>query len=205
MSLLPSLTIVILLSFPAYSQSMSGKWLVYEGRDGSELIVTLTPKGGGQAEFSLVRRMLAGSYGEGCQFWGTFRATGGYYFLVKGSKTVGVSISQSDSTFVVKQVGTPKLSVTAWLDEPYSTREISDYGDYKKQIVAQWKRDFPTNEDVKKGKRIMEDFFNEYFCDAFEVLLEGDYRISELSDSVIVLKKQDQYKQLVMIWKRITL
>ncbi len=187
---------------PAVTQSITGKWLVYDGNEGTELVVTITPKGGGHAELSLVRRMQAVSYGEGSQFWDTFRATGGYYFLVKGSKKVGVSVSQSDSTLVVKQVGKPTISVIAWLDEPYSTRELSDYGDYKKQAVAQWKRDFPTNEDVKKGKWMMEHYFTDYYNDAFEVLLEGSYRIIERTDSIMILKNLDLEIPL-MEWRRI--
>lgn len=70
-----------------FAQGLSGKWLAYEGSDGSGLVVTVTSTGGGQAELSLARRELAISYGEGSQFWGTFRATGGYYFIVKGVKS----------------------------------------------------------------------------------------------------------------------
>jgi hypothetical protein len=121
---------------------------------------------------------------------------------VKGSKKVSVSVSLNDSTLVVKQVGKPTLSVTAWLDEPYSTRELSDYGDYKKQVVAQWKRDFPTNEDVKKYKWIMEHYFTDYYDDAFEVLLEGKYRIVERTDSTMVLKNTELEIPLIT-WKRI--
>jgi hypothetical protein len=121
---------------------------------------------------------------------------------VKGSKKVGVRVSQSDSTFVVKQLGKPAVSVTAWLDEPYSTRELSDYGDYKKQVVAQWKRDFPINEDVKKYKLIMEHYFTDYYDDAFEVLLEGKYRIVERTDSTMVLNNTE-LEISHMTWKRI--
>ena len=150
------LAYAIMIASPLFAQRLAGKWLVYEGSDGSELVVTLASGCSGNADLSLVRRSEAVPYGEGSQFWGTFRTTGGYYFLVKGSKKVSVSVSLNDSTLVVKQVGKPAVSVTAWLDEPYSTRELSDYGDYKKQVVAQWKRDFPTNEDVKKYKLIMD-------------------------------------------------
>ena len=92
------------------------------------------------------------------------------------------------------------VSVTAWLDELYSTRELSDYGDYKKQVVAQWKRDFPTNEDVKKVKWMMEHYLTDYYGDAFEVLLEGNYRIVERTDSTIVLKNMELGIPLVT-WK----
>ncbi len=177
-----------LIAGPLFAQGLAGKWLAYEGSDGSELVVTLSSGGSGSAELALVRRFEAVSYGEGSQFWGTFRTTGGYYFLVKGSKKVGVRVSQTDSTLVVRQVGKPTLSVTAWLDEPYSTRELSDYGDYKKQVVAQWKRDFPNNEDVKKGKWMIEHYFIDFYDEAFDVLLEGNYRIVERTDSTMVLK-----------------
>ena len=123
---------------------------------------------------------------------------------MKGSKKVSVSVSLNDSTLLVKQVGKPAVSVTAWLDEPYSTRELSDYGDYKKQVVAQWKRDFPTNEDVKKYKLIMEHYFTDYYDDAFEVLLEGKYRIVEHTDSTMVLKNMELEIPL-RTWKRILL
>ena len=196
------LVYTILIASPLFAQRLAGKWLVYEGSDGSELVVTLASGGTGNADLTLVRRSEAVPYGEGSQFWGTFRTTGGYYFLVKGSKKVGVRVSQSDSTFVVKQLGQPAVSVTAWLDELYSTRELSDYGDYKKQVVAQWKRDFPTNEDVKKYKLIMEHYFTDYYDDAFEVLLEGNYRIVERTDSTMVLNNTE-LEISHMTWKRI--
>ena len=196
------LVYTILIASPLFAQRLAGEWLVYEGSDGSELVVTIASGGSGNADLSLVRRSEAVSYGEGSQFWGTFRTTGGYYFLVKGSKKVSVSVSLNDSTLVVKQVGKPAVSVTAWLDEPYSTRELSDYGDYKKQVVAQWKRDFPTNEDVKKGKWMMEHYFSDYYDDAFEVLLEGRYRIVEKTETSIVLKNLDMDIPL-MTWKQV--
>lgn len=191
----------LLISGVIHSQEITGKWLIHEGRDGAELVVTLLSDGSGQAELSLVRRMLAVSYGEGSQFWGTFRTTGGYYFLVKGSKTVEVSVSRKDSTFSIKLHGKPANSVSAWLDESYSTRDLSDYGDYKKQVVAQWKGDFPTNEDVKKGKLMMEHYFTDFYDDAFEVLLEGEYHLVEHTESTIVLKKIPL--DLSITWKRL--
>lgn len=196
------LAYAILIASPLFAQRLAGKWLVYEGCEGSELVVTLASGGSGNADLSLVRRSEAVPYGEGSQFWGTFRTTGGYYFLVKGSKKVSVSVSLNDSTLVVKQVGKPAVSVTAWLDEPYSTRELSDYGDYKKQVVAQWKRDFPINEDVKKGKWMMEHYFTDFYGDAFEVLLEGNYRIVERTDSTMVLNNTE-LEISHMTWKRI--
>lgn len=187
---------------PAVTQSITGKWLVYDGNEGTELVVTITPKGGGHAELSLVRRMQAVSYGEGSQFWDTFLATGGYYFLVKGVKSECIKLKQTDSTLVITRWGEPSILVTAWLDEQYSTRELSDYGDYKKQVVAQWKRDFPINEDVTKGKWMMEHYFTDYYNDAFEVLLEGSYRIIERTDSIMILKNLDLEIPL-MEWRRI--
>ena len=201
--LLP-LLVSMLITSSLFAQGLSRKWLVYEGSDGSELIVPLSPDGTGEAELSLVRRSEAVPYGEGSQFWGTFRTTGGYYFLMKGSKTVDVSVSLSDSTFVVKQRGKPTVTVSAWLDEQYSTRELSDYGDYKKQVVAQWKRDFPNNEDVKKGKWMMEHYFTDFYGDAFDVLLEGNYRIVEHTDSTMVLNNLELEIPL-RTWKRILL
>ena len=196
------LAYAILIASPIFAQRLAGKWLVYEGSDGSELVVTIASGGSGNADLSLIRRSEAVPYGEGSQFWGTFRTTGGFFFLVKGSKKVSVSVSLNDSTLVVKQVGKPAVSVTAWQDEPYSTRDLSDYGDYKKQVVAQWKRDFPINEDVKKYKLIMEHYFTDYYDDAFEVLLEGKYRIVEHTDSTMVLENMELEIPL-MTWKRI--
>lgn len=196
------LAYTVLFTSQVFAQGLTGKWLVYEGSDGAELVVILTSGNAGKAELSLAHRMQAVSYGEGSQFWGTFRATGGYYFLVKGRKTVGVSVSLTDSTLVVKQCGKPAISVSARLDEPYSTRELSDHGDYKKRVVAQWKRDFPGNEDVKKGKWIMEHYFIDFYDDAFDVLLEGNYRIVERTDSTMVLQNLSlEIPQ--MTWKRI--
>jgi hypothetical protein len=200
------LNVVLVLSFlitvPLNSQTISGQWLVYEGSDGSELIVTIASNGGGQADFSLAHRELAVSYGEGSQFWGTFRATGGYYFIVRGVKSEKIQLTQTDSTLVITRRSEPTVKVTAWLDEAYSTRELSDYGDYKKQVVAQWKRDLPNNEDVKKQKWMMEHYLTDYYDDAFEVLLEGHYRIIQLTDSSFVLKNQIIDIPL-MTWKRI--
>ena len=103
--------------------------------------------------------------------------SGGYYFLVRAVKTVGISLAQTDSTLTVTRRGEPVTKVSAWLDEAYSTRDLSDYGDYKKQVLAQWKRDFPHNEDVAKGKWI-------------DVLLFGEYRVVEKTDSALVLRKR---------------
>ena len=178
----------VLFTSQVFAQGLAGKWLVYEGSDGSDLILTLTSGNSGKAELSLTRRFEAVSYGEGSQFWGTFHTTGGYYFQVKGSKSVGVTVSLTDSTLVVRQRGEPTVSVSAWLDEPYSTRNLSDYGDYKKQVVAQWKRDFSHNEDVEKGKWMMEHYFQDFYADAFEVLLEGNYRVVERTDSTLTVR-----------------
>lgn len=172
-----------------FAQKPSGRWLVYEGGDEAELVVSVSADGIGKAELSLTRRHQAVSYGEGSQFWGTFRGTGGYYFLVKAVKTVGVSLTQTDSTLVVTRRGEPETKVSARLDEAYSTRELSDYGDYKKQVLAQWKRDFPRNEDVKRAKRIMAGYFEDFYADAFDALLFGEYRLIEKTDSSLVLKK----------------
>lgn len=197
-----TLIISFLMVFPAFSQELARTWLTYEGSDGSELTVFLMPDGSGYAELSLTRRSLAVSYSEGSQFWGTFRTTGGYYFLVKGSKKVDVIVSKRDSTLTVTKYGAPAISVNAWLDEEYSTRELSDYGDYKKQVVAQWKRDLPKNEDVKKQKWMMEHYFQDFYGDAFDVLLFGKYRIVEQTDSSYTLKNLDLDIPL-MTWKRI--
>ena len=194
------LVYAILIAGPLFAQGFSGKWQVYEGIDGSELVVTFTSKGGGQADFSYARRELAVSYGEGSQFWGTFRATGGYYFIVKGVKSEKIQVSQTDSTLVNTRRSEPTVKVTAWLDEEYSTRDCSDYGDYKKQVVEQWKRDFPNNEDVKKNKWTMEHYLTDYYEEAFEVLLEGHYRIVERTESSMVLKNLDLEIPL-MTWK----
>ena len=196
------LAYAILIASPLFAQRLAGKWLVYEGSDGSELVVTLASGGSGNADFSLARRELAVSYGEGCQFWGTFRATGGYYFIVKGLKSEKIQLTQTDSTLVITRRSEPTIKVSAWLDEAYSTRDCSDYGDYKKQVVAQWKRDFPNNEDVKKQKWMMEHYFTDFYGDAFEVLLEGNYRIVERTDSTMVLNNTELEIPL-MTWKRI--
>lgn len=196
---------IILLAFighQLFSQAITGKWLVYKGHDGSELVVTLTSKGGGQADFSLARREMAVSYGEGSQFWGTFRTTGGYYFIVKGLKSEKIRLSQTDSTLVITRCSEPTVKVTAWLDEDYSIRSCSDYGDYKMRIVAQWKRDFPNNENVKKQKSMMEHYLRDYYDDAFEFLLEGKYNIVERTETSIVLKDQEMGIPM-MTWKKV--
>lgn len=192
LSLMRRLTILsvsLLAGFILSAQKPEGRWLVYEGGDGAELVVNIPAEGPGKAELSLTRRHQAVSYGEGSQFWGTFHATGGYYFLVRAVKTVGISLAQTDSTLTVTRRGEPVTKVSAWLDEAYSTRDLSDYGDYKKQVLAQWKRDFPHNEDVAKGKWMMERYFTDFYDNAFDVLLFGEYRIAEKTDSALVLKK----------------
>lgn len=201
MKRLLTLIVSFLIAIPAFSQGLSGTWLTYEGSDGSELTVFLMPDGSGYAELSLTRRSLAVSYGEGSQFWGTFRSTGGYYFLVKGSKKVDIVVSKRDSTFTVTKYGPQTISVKAWLDEAYSTLDVSDYGDYKKQVVAQWKRDLPKNEDVKKQKWIMEHYFIDFYDDVFDVLLYGTYQIVERTDSTIVLKNPNPEMPDIM-WKK---
>jgi len=185
-----ALSASFLAGLALFAQNSSGRWLVYEGGDGAEMVVSLSADGSsGKAELSLTRREQAVSYGEGSQFWGTFRGTGGYYFHVKGVKTVSISLTQTDSTLIVTRRGEPVTKVSARLDEAYSTRELSDYGDYKTQVLAQWKRDFPRNEDVAKSKWMMERFFNDFYADAFDVLLFGEYRLIEKTDSTLVLKK----------------
>lgn len=114
---------------------------------------------------------------------------------------MGVTVSLTDSTLVVRQRGESTVSVSAWLDEPYSTRNLSDYGDYKKQVVDQWKRDFPHNEDVEKGKWMMAHYFEDFYADAFEVLLEGNYRVVERTDSTMTVKNLSLDIPLMM-WKR---
>ena len=196
------LLLTLVLSLPLCAQGLSGRWLAWEGSDGLELVVTISSGGAGNAELSLTRRHEAVSYAEGHRYWGTFRATGGYYFLVKGSQMANIRWSQTDSTFTILSYSTPNIAVKAWLDEEYSTRDISDYGDYKKQIIAQWKPDFPKNEDVKKYKWIMEHYFIDYYDDAFDVLLKGTYRIVEQSDSTIVLQNIN-LDIPSLTWKRI--
>ena len=193
---------LFILSVQLFAQGLPGRWLIYDGSDGAELVVDISAEGIGKAELSLTRRHQAVSYGEGSQFWGTFRGTGGYYFLVRVVKAGGVSITQADSTLIVTKRGEPVTKVSAWLDEAYSTRELSDYGDYKKQVLAQWKRDFPHNEDVAKSKWMMEHYFTDFYADAFEALLFGEFRLIEKTDSTLVLKKQDSDLPQLM-WKRI--
>ena len=197
-----SLLVPILIAQTLFAQGVSGMWLVYEGSDGSDIVVTLSPDGNGEAELSLTRRFEAVPYGEGSQFWGTFRSTDGYYFLVNGRKSEAIQLAQKDSTAVIVRHSEPTVSVTAQLDEAYSTRELSDYGDYKQQVVAQWKRDFPNNADVKKYKTVMERYFKDFYDDVFDVLLEGQFRILERTDSTIVLKNPD-LELPPLIWRRI--
>ena len=171
-----------------FSQGITGKWIVWEGGDGADLIVSISADGTGTAELSLVRRSEAISHGEGSQFWGTFRTTGGYYFLVQGVMTEGISWTQSDLTLNIRGLGEPTISVSARLDEAYSMRELSDCGDYKEQVIAQWRMDFLTNEDVEKHKWIMENYFRDFYGDLFDNLLEGRHTIAEKSDSTMVLQ-----------------
>lgn len=55
---------------------------------------------------------------------------------------------------------------------------------------------------VKKHKWMMEHYFSDYYDDAFEVLLEGHYRIVERTETSIVLKNLD-LDIPIMTWKRI--
>jgi hypothetical protein len=192
----------LLAGLVVFAQNPSGRWLVYEGSDGARLVVTLAENGSGKAELSLTRRFEAVSYGEGSQFWGTFRTMGGYYFLVHGVKSESISVVQSDSTWTITRLEEPVTQVSARLDEAYSTRELSDYGDYKEQVLPQWRWDFLNNEDVEKGKWIMEHYFHDFYGEVFEVLLEGRFRMTEQSDSTWVLQNLKlDLPQLT--WKRL--
>lgn len=196
------LVLAALLPLSLCCQNLTGRWKVYEGGDGSKLVISLLPDGRGLAELSLIRRMQAVSYGEGSQFWDTFRATGGYYFLVEGRKTADLNWTQEDSVLVIETSSVPVDSISTCLDEAYSSRNLSDFGDYKEQILAQWRHDYLDNKDVEKGHWMMEHYFTDYYNDAFEVLLEGSYRIIERTDSIMILKNLDLEIPL-MEWRRI--
>jgi hypothetical protein len=185
---------VVLLVFAALlplslcCQNLTGRWKAYEGGDGSKLVISLLPDGRGLAELSLIRRMEAVSYGEGSQFWGSFRAKGGYYFLVEGRKTADLNWSQEDSVLVIETSSVPVDSISTCLDEVYSSRNLSDFGDYKEQILAQWRQDFPDNKDVEKGHWMMEHYFANYYSDFFSIVVCGTYLLLEASDSSVTLK-----------------
>lgn len=196
------LFLCLLSAFPAFSQNLSGRWLTHKGRDGSILVVTVTGKGTGKAELSLTCRMQAVSYGEGSQFWGTFRATGGYYYQVRGQKTESIGLARTDSTLTVTRRSKPTTGVSAWLDEAYSTRGLSEEGGYKQQVLAQWKRDFSTNADVKKSKSAIAAHFADHYADAFELLLEGEYRIVEETEVTLTLQNLSQSVPPVT-WQRL--
>ena len=174
---IPLLFILLFSVATAGAQGVVGKWLAYEGADGAVLHVTLEQDGGGLAELLLVRRAQAVSYGEGSQFWGPFRTTGGYYFLLEGRKTCPLEWQVSGDSLAVRLSGQPEDRVGAELDIEYSSKDLSDSGDYKQQVVKQWKRDFGTNEDVKKYRAIMAGYLRDYYGDVFEVLVAGDNRL----------------------------
>lgn len=183
---LPVLLLVFLLAVPLYSQDMTGKWLLVDEGDGTRLALTLLPNKSGSVEFATVTRRLAMSYGEGSQFWGTFHTKGGYYFLLKADVKTPIKWKQTDSSLVIAVGKPPRFTVTATLDEKYSTREISDEGLYKKQVLEQWRRDFRDNDDVRKDKRAMEAYFKEAYWDTVYDLFDGEHFILECTDSRVV-------------------
>ncbi len=177
---------VLLLAIQSHSQDLAGRWLLVDESDGTRMALTLSRDKSGVVEFTTVVRRQAVSYGEGSQFWGTFHTKGGYYFLLNADVKTPFKWTQTDSSLVLA-VGKPTcFTVTATLDEKYSTREISDEGLYKKQVLEQWRRDFRENDDVKRDKRKMEAYFKEAYCDTVHDLFEGEHFIMERSDSRIV-------------------
>jgi len=189
-----------MFTVPAAAQGIVGRWLVAED-DGSEIAVELCSGGTGRADWTYRSMMEAVPYGEGCRWWGTFRMTGGYYFTVKGVKSTSIVWSMRDSTFAISLRGKPSVSVKAWIEEEYSTRDVSEEGGYKKQILAQWREDFTINKDVKKEKeRVKEFLMDERYSDIFDVFVAGDYGI--LSCDSVFLSLRELSDSTVKCWER---
>ena len=183
----------------ANAHNVSGKWCL-DGLEDVDFSITLNADGTGSAQMSLAKRHLAVGAAEGYRILGNFRTTGGYYFIVRGQKEAPVSWNLKDSVLSIKMIRDPQVSVSAELDVEYSSRELSDYGDYKKQVIAQWRRDFPGNEDVKKYKWIMERYLTERFTDVFDVFVDGSYEIVETGDSRLVIYNDEIGEALT--WSR---
>lgn len=183
----------------AVAQDVSGKWSL-DGLEDGEFSLTLNSGGTGSAQMSLAKRHLAIGAAEGRRIWGTLRTTGGYYFIVYGKKTAPIRWHIKDSVLSIEVLRDPIVTVSAELDVEYSSRELSDYGDYKKQIIAQWRRDFPTNEDVKKYKWIMEQYLAEQYKDVFDVFVDGDYKIVDIStDSLVIFNNE---LDVNLLWRK---
>lgn len=193
--MLRRITVILVFLLPiawgnALAQDVSGKWCL-DGLEDGEFSITLNPDGTGSSQMSLAKRHLAIGAAEGWRILGTFRTTGGYYFIVYGKKSAPIRWHIQDSVLSIKVLRDPLVTVSAELDVEYSSRELSDYGDYKKQIIAQWRRDFPTNEDVKKYKWIMEQYLTEQFSDVFDVFVDGDYKIGDITpDSLVIFNDE---------------
>lgn len=183
----------------ASAQNVTGKWCL-DGLEDGEFSITLNSDGTGNAQMALAKRHLAIGAAEGRRILGTFRTTGGYYFIVYGKKAAPVRWHIKDSILSIKVLSDPKVTVSSELDVEYSSRELSDYGDYKKQVIAQWRRDFPTNEDVKKYKWIMEQYLTEQFSDVFDVFVDGDYKIEDISpDSLVIFNEE---LDVNLLWRK---
>ena len=81
--------------------------------------------------------------------------TGGYYFSVEGTCTQNITWKIKDDKITIKFISEGTPSVKATLEE--MKPESDDYWEvqYKRQLNAQFRADFPTNEDVKKAKKQM--------------------------------------------------
>ena len=189
-----------LLSSPLFSQGLIGNWRVREGSDGSSLVVSLYEDGSGVACLSLVRRAEAIQSGGGSRFWGTFRVSGGYFFLVFGDWSCPIEWEAAEDSLSIRSAGQPTLTVDAKLDVAYSTKDMSDWGDYKKEIVSQWKRDFTDNEDVEKHKAFMSEYLESFYSDVFDDLVIGVYSITRDGQAMIL---KDPTRNLTFQWAMI--
>lgn len=169
--------ILLCLTFcvSGFANDIPGKWTVVDNGDGEGLFLQLNKGGTGKAYGKDMTRAVAVSKAAGSQRKGTFRATGGYYFFVFGEISCPITWKKMGDTLTIRVTGQPSKKVTAKLDLESSTRDLSDWGGYRKSIISQWKSDFPSNEDVQKYKYYMGESLDIEYKVYFKSFLTGKY------------------------------
>ncbi|MBO7243453.1 MAG: hypothetical protein J6V19_07325 [Alistipes sp.] len=81
--------------------------------------------------------------------------TGGYYFSVEGTCTQNITWKIKDDKITIKFISEGTPSVKATLEEMKPESDDHWEVEYKRQLNAQFRADFSTNEDVKKAKKQM--------------------------------------------------
>ena len=167
--------ICLLFCVNGFAKGIPGEWTLINNGYGEGLFVQLNTGGTGKARAKLTRRALAVSKAAGSQRKGTFRATGGYYFIVDGEVSCPITWTKKGDTLIIRKKGSPTKNVSARLDVESSSRDLSDEGGYRNSVIAQWKRDLPSNEDVKKYKFYLSESLDLEYGPYLNSFLTGKY------------------------------